>query len=195
MTHEELRLEFNRPLFKQLLRDNLGDKCVNCNSDYKVEYHHIVPLALGGTNRLSNIVPLCYQCHKAAHNGRHMTQYAKNSKNTGRPNKVSYEDAEPILDLYFSCIIGTAECIERLGYSKKTHMQDIPHHGKYKKENSILASKNRIDIIVQKNNGEMPEDGREIGYIKYPNYMVTWYEGRVGIFDPFNPDTGKYERC
>lgn len=195
MTYDELRLEFNRPLFKQLLRDNLGDKCVNCNSDYKVEYHHIVPLALGGTNRLSNIVPLCYQCHKAVHRGQHMSKYRKHSDKDGRPRKISYEDAELILNQYFNCFIGASECVRLLGYKPSCHLADIALVKEFKKQNNILFHKNRIDIIAKKNNGELPEDGREIGYTIYPDYMVTWYEGRVGIFDPFNPDTRKYERC
>lgn len=185
MTYEDMRLEFNRPLFKKLLRDNLGDKCVNCNSDYKVEYHHIVPLALGGTNRLSNIVPLCYQCHRAAHNGRHITQYAKKSKNTGRPNKTSYEDAEPILDKWVMCMIGTAECMELLGYNKGSHLADRPLFKQFCKNYKISKCRNNVDIIRHKNGGEIPQDGRVLGYTEYENGgKMTIFEGWSTIYEP-----------
>jgi hypothetical protein len=43
--------------------------CGNCLSDEgdKIIFHHIVPVILGGTDNLSNIVPLCDKCHKLIH--------------------------------------------------------------------------------------------------------------------------------
>ena len=45
----------------------LGTKCAHCGSEDGVEYHHIRPLQYGGTNDLSNLVPLCHSCHLKAH--------------------------------------------------------------------------------------------------------------------------------
>lgn len=50
-----------------IVQKEMGHKCVNCGSTEHIEYHHIVPLQNGGTNALSNIVPLCQRCHYLAH--------------------------------------------------------------------------------------------------------------------------------
>lgn len=45
----------------------LFHKCVNCGSEKDIMFHHIVPLALGGNDIVSNIVPLCTDCHYLIH--------------------------------------------------------------------------------------------------------------------------------
>lgn len=62
-----LRKEFNSFLFQKNLKDLLGLSCCNCESNKNVSYHHIVPLSVGGTNRISNIAPLCEDCHNLIH--------------------------------------------------------------------------------------------------------------------------------
>ena len=52
---------------KQYYFNNLPHKCANCGSTDNLYLHHIVPLTLGGTNNLSNIVPLCGNCHSKVH--------------------------------------------------------------------------------------------------------------------------------
>lgn len=42
-------------------------KCVNCGAESNLHLHHIVPLSLGGTNNIDNIVPLCEECHSKVH--------------------------------------------------------------------------------------------------------------------------------
>lgn len=61
--------ETRRPLTEEE-KDYIGRVCVNCGSAEDIEYHHIVPLSLGGNDVLSNICPLCHCCHtKIHHNG------------------------------------------------------------------------------------------------------------------------------
>jgi hypothetical protein len=62
-----LRKEFNSNAFQDGLKNVLGLNCGNCGSDKGVTYHHVVPLAMGGTNKISNIVPLCEACHNSIH--------------------------------------------------------------------------------------------------------------------------------
>lgn len=56
---------------KQILaRDDYT--CQNCgvqDEDERVEFevHHVVPKSLGGSDRPSNLVVLCHECHQAAH--------------------------------------------------------------------------------------------------------------------------------
>jgi hypothetical protein len=45
-------------------------RCLNCGADgedVKLDVHHIVPRGQGGSDRMSNLVLLCRQCHEAAH--------------------------------------------------------------------------------------------------------------------------------
>jgi len=53
---------------KVLKRDDFT--CVNCGSGSNLIVHHIVPISEQGTNRLSNLVSLCRECHRLAHNHR-----------------------------------------------------------------------------------------------------------------------------
>lgn len=45
-------------------------QCQNCSvsgPDVTLDCHHVVPRGQGGSDRLSNLVLLCRQCHDAAH--------------------------------------------------------------------------------------------------------------------------------
>lgn len=45
------------------------EQCMNCprGGNVTLDVHHIVPRGQGGSNRLSNQILLCRQCHDAAH--------------------------------------------------------------------------------------------------------------------------------
>ena len=45
----------------------LGNKCRRCGSEDDIVIHHIKPLGRGGTNDISNLVPLCRECHAKIH--------------------------------------------------------------------------------------------------------------------------------
>lgn len=51
------------------LREYKGTICCNCgeSNPEKIQYHHIVPLSLGGKDILSNIVAICEKCHSKIH--------------------------------------------------------------------------------------------------------------------------------
>lgn len=55
----------NRPSIARLLPSSCG----NCGSKQDIQIHHVVPLKVGGTNRITNLVPLCRECHKRVHGG------------------------------------------------------------------------------------------------------------------------------
>lgn len=44
--------------------------CANCKSALKLEAHHVIPYAKGGTNELGNLKLLCQRCHKGVHGGK-----------------------------------------------------------------------------------------------------------------------------
>ena len=160
-----LREDTLSPAFKKDVVDKLGTVCACCGSADGIEYHHIVPLFLGGTNKLSNIVPLCSQCHKAAHYGQHKNKYRKTTHN-GRKPKMPYKNACEIFNLYANGLIGTKKCKQMLGYSESTKLQDIPSYKKYLEESGIVAIKNNVDIICT-NCPEGIFDGKTVGERRY----------------------------
>lgn len=149
MTVQELRREFTKESFRAEIERSLGHACCNCGSTEGIEYHHIVPIAFGGTNRLSNIVPLCSKCHKAAHNGRHITEYAA-TNHTGRPKSFTDELAEKILPLYACGEITRAECQKLLGLSKGTKLHDSRGYMAFLRRHGIKSIRNTRDVATWK---------------------------------------------
>ena len=70
VTKEEMKrvkVEFNRPSFKETLRQIKDNECYCCGATEDLEFHHILAISKGGTNRIKNIVPICYNCHMLVH--------------------------------------------------------------------------------------------------------------------------------
>ena len=154
-SYEELRQEFTKDSFREMLKDKLGDKCANCGSEDLVEYHHVVPLVHGGTNNLGNIVPLCHECHLKAHNKHnHGDAYkkAKEEGRVGRTKKTTYEKALPILERYFNNEIGLRQAKKELGLAPKNKSSWYKLANRYRLENNISPYyRNTIDILNSKN--------------------------------------------
>lgn len=140
----ELRKEYNRQSFKKLLRKVLGCNCVNCGSDIGIEYHHIVPLALGGTNRLTNIVPLCNICHEKAHGSQNIRQI-KGSINGGRKRVPLPDNYEEILWKYMYGEIGKSECEQLLNVKGTSKLNDRPFMKEFIAKYNIVSYINKID--------------------------------------------------
>ena len=52
-------------------KEEIGLKCCNCGSTSDLQYHHIIPIAIGGKDINSNMCCLCYNCHyKLHHDGK-----------------------------------------------------------------------------------------------------------------------------
>lgn len=45
-----------------------GNKCLKCGSTDRIEMDHVVPIALGGINEISNVQPLCRICNARKNN-------------------------------------------------------------------------------------------------------------------------------
>lgn len=66
---EEGRLDSEQweVLRKEVLRRD-GYRCGNCNAEnMRLDVHHIVPVSAGGSNRLTNLKTLCFDCHCKIH--------------------------------------------------------------------------------------------------------------------------------
>lgn len=150
MDLEELRSEYRNMLLNGTLAA-LGTKCVNCGSTENIEFHHIVPLLLGGTNRLRNIVPLCNRCHKAAHRGRHISHY-QNTKNSGRKSNVTDETAFSVLDKWADGQIGNKKCAELIGVKRPDDGKPftITQYAQYKKWCKMQGYKSVKNILDSK---------------------------------------------
>ena len=150
-SYKKMRQEFAKDSFRKMLKDELGDKCANCGKDEGIEYHHVVPLAHGGTNNLGNIVPLCVECHKKAHNGHiHGEAFlkAREDGRVGRKHKMSYEECLPYLEAYFSNKIGASEFKGKCKFKPGTKMCNIGYVKRYKKEHGIGYFYNNVDLLA-----------------------------------------------
>ncbi len=175
MTERELRNETLTPKFREEIKRVHGEVCANCGSTENIHYHHVVPLKLGGTNRIENIVPLCNKCHMAAHYGRHAQEYG-NWNRTGRKRKVLPDGYEDILRRYIFGEIGKAECQRLLGiggngkYSNHA-LNTNREYRQYLKDNGIVRHKNSIDMLNDRRNHNVKSD-HIVARIEYENGEV-----------------------
>lgn len=144
--YQALRTEYNNPAFKNRLKQELGNKCYNCGSSISIEYHHIVPLRLGGTNNISNIVPLCYRCHKSVHDMKNIRTVCRKEK-TGRKRKPAPENFENVMFRYTHGDIGMRECRNLLKLSSGNKLSDMWFYKQYLSDHGIKTIKNRIDML------------------------------------------------
>jgi 5-methylcytosine-specific restriction endonuclease McrA len=42
-----------------------GGRCVECGSNFDIQYDHVIPLALGGANTVQNLQILCAPCNQS----------------------------------------------------------------------------------------------------------------------------------
>lgn len=138
MDTTRLRNEFNRMRNKGILAEECGTVCVGCGAMDGIAYHHIVPLAVGGDNRISNIVPLCECCHGKVH-GTNMTCLRRLSTKAGRPKAKKPKDADKIITEYIKCKISMKEAKERLGLSKGTKITDLWYYKAYLERAGIVG--------------------------------------------------------
>lgn len=132
---------------KKLLEERAIYECCNCGKKLtkeEVQVHHVVPLSLGGTNRESNMVIICLECHGKIH-GRKMNtseltkqgmKKAKlNGKQIGAKKGVKLKTKKSIvakeqIQKYSKDFQGTlsdAEVMKIIGVSRNSYY-------KYKKE-------------------------------------------------------------
>ena len=48
---------------KRFVAQRANRKCENCQSTFRLEYHHLYPRSFGGNHEISNIKLLCKNCH------------------------------------------------------------------------------------------------------------------------------------
>lgn len=160
---KELRDEANLPSFRKACREVQGIRCVNCGCEEGVEYHHIVPLYLGGTNSLPNIVPLCHSCHMAIHHGGTISDYNRRQHRGGRKALVTDAAAFKAFDLMLDGQIGTKMCKRLLGLSNGSAIHDMRQFKDWLRARGI--SDMRTDMDARMTNAHQdPQHGDAIGW-------------------------------
>ncbi len=154
MTSSEIRKKHNA-MSAKLRRSILASHywtCDNCGYHGKdLHVHHIVPIALGGSNEESNLSVLCVGCHSKVHGGTKLIELAKTNSNVGRKKK--YEANQDRLDAihdFVTCKIGTKECKERLGIPEGSKITDQEAFRKYMEKADIKSYRNNIDLHAKK---------------------------------------------
>lgn len=160
-----MRRQSNTPSFKRAVLNAHGRFCVNCGSAEGVELHHIVPLSMGGTNNIQNIVPLCCVCHTAVHKSKEAWREAQRHGKYDRGRKRKVPDGyEQVLDDYLHCRIAMSEVREKFGWTMPTQkLNDRVWFKEYLEQHGVVKYRNNIDCLLV--NGEL-EPGRPCGYLE-----------------------------
>lgn len=175
--------------------ERYGTACINCGDTENIEWHHVVPLCIGGYDKPSNIVPLCAACHKAVTDhelllktfGRRYVRYKG-----GRKQQV-FEGSDAIFDDYVNCRITSKEAGDRLGKGSR-HWVEVYAFRDFKKAKKIKSIKNNLGMIVF--NFGVVKNGQTVGMITYEDgteKTITWDEknkalsGRSSVPTESNP--------
>lgn len=164
--YNQLKKEFRTPSFRDMLIRELGCACGNCgkdNTETPIEYHHIVPLALGGTNNIGNIVPLCRKCHLLVHGAKDVSKLNRDApeKMGGRPRFVPSKNYKEEIDRFIRGEIGKAECQMRVGM-KAGKINDMEFYHEYLEQLGIVHMRNLVDSIKRDY-----EENRVVSYVIY----------------------------
>lgn len=98
-------------------------QCMNCyreRDDVTLDVHHAVPRGRGGSNRLSNLILLCRQCHDAAH-GQAMAPRVKWYTN----GQMDTDEFELFRQLFASMDIARFDDEERCWYIPKGDAEQL----------------------------------------------------------------------
>ena len=154
------------PTFRKAVREEKGCVCANCGSAERIEYHHIVPISLGGTDSPGNMVALCHVCHVAAHRGRHISDVYKGAHLGGRPPKCSDEEAFKALDLLVAGAIGNKRCGELMSLSSSTKPMMTAQYKRYTTERGIRKMRSNLDVSLTLCPWNVHE-GYVVGFVEY----------------------------
>lgn len=187
--YKKLRQEFVSEKFRKSMIKILGSKCCNCESTENIEYHHVVPLAFGGTNRLSNIKPLCPRCHLAVHRGKHMNEFRKQPEKTGRPRKWPLTDeSEKHIWRWAKGEIGTRELKELVGMKKSIHLPETQMYEQFVEKHGISRIRNYRDMLTIGNNWRSKSCGiHRVSKIQYLDGREEEYEADMGEREGVKP--------
>ena len=164
-------------------------RCISCGRE-DITWHHVVPIEIGGADKISNIVPLCSDCHMNVHLQKSITERLQSARASvgkfGGRHRSMPDNYKEILNDYVFCRIGKKELSARWGVtvtSRKDPTKQIPvdmvrltgksWYRDYLKELGIAKVENRVDFGHDKRNPRT--------YIKPGDYVgtITYISGEV----------------
>ena len=155
-----------------------GDRCVNCGSTEEIEFHHIVPLYVGGTNRPENIVPLCASCHHAMHYGIRIDEHMRRRKACGgRPSKEISDDGRDALAQYMWGQIPKTVACKAIGVARIDQCRPMRCVKEIMDSRGVEKFKNNLEVKLVLH-GSVKE-GDEVGWIIKKSdekkiYLYAW---------------------
>lgn len=85
----EIREEFNRHIRNDFIKEH--PLCQYCGKQAE-QVHHLIPIAKGGDNRQSNLIPLCTECHCLVHyDHKDLSKSSSWTTNTKKPNNRQWK--------------------------------------------------------------------------------------------------------
>ena len=163
--YDRLKQEFVSPAFRKKLKTERGTTCHFCGRE-NAEYHHIMPLSIGGTNDLNNILPLCPTCHKKVHGALHIHDDCKKG---GRPSPLT-DDHIKAYEMYINGEIGNKKLAMLVSKSKSKHPYQPMRTASFRKwikTKGISNVRNTLDVAIV-NSGYCSE-GYPVGEILFEN--------------------------
>jgi len=158
-------------------KEKLGYRCYNCGCEENIEYHHIVPMFLGGNDVITNVVPLCNKCHKVAHKGRHMSHYT-NKINSGRKKLCDDETVRRVADMYINGEIGNRKAVELVNGKPGSRFTGRRSYRAYIQELGIRTVRNFVDYLAENTYDGLVEgkDCVEIDYLNGKYERRQWHD-------------------
>jgi phage replication O-like protein O len=110
----------------------MKNKCYLCGFSDVIERHHIISRSDGGSNKISNLINLCPNCHSLTHKGKYNQEILFSKKITveGVPNKdnvIEANDEKPL---------------PKKGHSKENTKETT----KENKDNGVFAENNKDNL-------------------------------------------------
>lgn len=164
---------------KMQVLERHGGRCVNCGSTEELEFHHVVPLEIGGNDTEENIVPLCYYCHKAVTNHELLLRTAGRKHENGGRKRTIPENYEEILDQYLDCEMGKKELKRRLGLSDKNAVTDNDWYKEYLEKRGIRKFRNNVDLRISKSGINRGDPVGMIIYKDKTSKVICWKQNAV----------------
>jgi hypothetical protein len=182
----------SRATISTLVNKFAGDdgivRCISCGRE-DITWHHVVPIEVGGADVISNIVPVCNDCHMNIHVQKSLPERllsgrARTGKFGGRKRSMP-ENYKELLNDYVYCRIGKKELSARWGVtvtSRKDPTKKIPvdmvrltgksWYKDYLRELGIKKVENHVDYLDNLRNART--------YIREGEYVgtITYLDGR-----------------